>query len=112
MITVVYHRDLNRVTMEGHAQSAEIGQDLVCASASVLMYTLASFVENMKKARQAYSPTVVLKEGDALISCSPPNRYKGAVTLVFDSICAGFELLAHDYPDNISYEIRGKTNSI
>ena len=108
MIKVVYHRDLNRVTMEGHAKSGEEGHDLVCASASILCYTLASFVENMKKARQSYNPKVELNGGDALICCTPPNRYKGAVTLVFDSICGGFELLARDYPDNISYEIRGK----
>ena len=108
MIKVVYHRDLNRVEVQGHAKSGEAGHDLVCASASILVYTLSSFVENMKQARQAYSPTVLLKEGDALISCSPPGRYKGAVTLVFDSICGGFELLSKDYPDNISYEIRGK----
>ena len=108
MIKVTYHRDLNRVTVEGHAKSGEVGHDLVCASASILVYTLASFVENMKRAKQVYNPTVELKEGDALISCEPPNRYKGSVTLVFDSICGGFELLAKDYPDNISYEIRGK----
>ena len=108
MIKVVYHRDLNRVSVEGHAQSGEIGHDLVCASASILTYTLAAFVENMKNAKQVYNPKVELKEGDALIYCEPSNRYKGSVTLVFDSICAGFELLAQDYPDNISYEIRGK----
>lgn len=108
MIKVTYHRDLNRVTMEGHAQSGEEGHDLVCASASILIYTLASFVENMKGAGQVYNPTVELEDGDALVSCDPPNRHKGAVTLVFDSICGGFELLARDYPDNISYEIMGK----
>jgi uncharacterized protein YsxB (DUF464 family) len=108
MIKVIYHRDLNRVSVEGHAQSGEIGHDLVCASASTLTYTLAAFVENMKNAKQVYNPKVELKEGDALIYCEPPNRYKDSVTLVFDSICAGFELLAQDYPDNISYEIRGK----
>ena len=108
MIKVIYHRDLNRVTMEGHANSGEEGHDLVCASASILIYALASFVENMKGAGQAYNPTVELKEGDALISCDAPNKYKGAITLVFDSICGGFELLARDYPDNISYEIRGR----
>lgn len=108
MITVVYHRDINCVTMEGHAQSGEVGHDLVCASASILVYTLAAFVKNMKDARQVYNPTVELKEGDALISCNPPNKYRGSVTLVFDSICGGFELLARDYPDNITYEIRGK----
>lgn len=108
MIKVVYHRGLNRVEVQGHAQSGEEGHDLVCASASILIYTLASFVENMKVAKQVYNPKTDLKEGDALISCDPPNRYKGSVTLVFDSICGGFELLAKDYPDNISYEIRGK----
>ena len=108
MIKVVYHRDLNRVEVQGHAKSGEAGHDLVCASASILVYTLASFVENMKKARQSYNPKVELKDGDAVISCEPPNRYKGAVTLVFDSICGGFELLSKDYPENISYAIRGK----
>lgn len=108
MIKVTYHRDLNRVSIYGHAKSGEVGHDLVCASASILAYTLASFVENMERSKQVSHPTIELKEGDALISCEPPNRYKGSVTLVFDSICAGFELLARDYPDNISYEIRGK----
>lgn len=107
MTKVVYHRDRTRVDITGHAQSGEAGRDLVCASASILAYTLASFVENMKQARQAYNPTVDLREGDAVIACEPPSRYKGAVTLVFDSICGGFELLAKDYPDNISYEVIG-----
>lgn len=108
MIKVTYHRDLNRVEVQGHAKSGEVGHDLVCASASILVYTLASFILNMDRANQVYNPTANLKEGEALIYCDPPTRLKGSVTLVFDSICAGFELLARDYPDNITYEIRGK----
>ena len=105
MITITYHRDFNRVSIEGHALSGEVGHDLVCASASILTYTLAEFVKNMKEARQIAFPAIDLAEGHALIACNAPDRYKGAVTLVFDSICAGFELLARNYPDNISYEI-------
>ena len=108
MINVVYHRDLHRVSVRGHANSGEVGHDLVCASASILAYTLAVFVENMKAAGQVRYPTVELKEGDALIACDPPNRYNGSVTLVFDSICGGFELLAQQHPENISYTMRGK----
>ena len=107
MITVVYHRDLHRVSVTGHANSGEVGHDLVCASASIIAYTLAFFVENMRKAGQVRYPTIKLEEGDALISCDPPKRYKDTITLVFDSICGGFELLAQNNPDNISYEIRG-----
>ena len=108
MITVVYHRDLNRVSIEGHAYSGEKGQDLVCASASILAQTLASLVSNMQKAGQTRYPTIELSEGNALIQCNVSNRYKPTITFAFDSICAGFELLAQSYPDNISYEIRGK----
>ena len=107
MIKVVYHRDLNRVEVQGHAKSGEVGHDLVCASASILVYTLASFVQNLKQARQVYNPTTELKEGDALIYCDAPRKYKSSITLVFDSICGGFEILAKDYPDNISFEMIG-----
>ena len=108
MIKVTYHRHKNDVVVKGHADSGEIGHDLICASASILVCTLASFVENMKESGQVHEPIIVVEEGDAWISCDPPTHYKGSVTLVFDSICAGFELLARDYPNNISYEIIGK----
>jgi uncharacterized protein YsxB (DUF464 family) len=94
--------------MDGHAQSGEKGHDLVCASASILAYTLAQFVKNMNDAGQIRYPTLELTEGHTLIACSPPNRISNSVKLAFDTVCAGFELLARDYPDNISYEIRGK----
>ena len=106
MITVVYHRDLNRVTVEGHANSGEIGHDLVCASASILIYTLASFARNTSKAKQSHKLCVKLDNGDSEVSCKAKRGYKPAITLVYDSICAGFELLARSYPENISYEIR------
>lgn len=108
MIKVTYHRDLNRVTVEGHAGSGEKGRDLVCASASILVQSLAAFVENMKEARQTRYPTLILKEGDAVISCNAPNKYKYLVMIAFDAICGGFELLAQEYPEYVSYEIRGK----
>ena len=106
MITVTYYREDNRVIMDGHANSGPVGEDLVCASASILIQTLIAFVNNMKAAGQTKCPIVKLSDGHAFIECNAPKRYKSSVTLVFDSICAGFELLAHDYPDNISYEIR------
>lgn len=105
MIKVTYHRDINRVEVEGHAQSGEAGHDLVCASASILVYTLATFVENMKNAGQTKYPKVELTEGYALINCRTPIKYKNPVTLAFDTVCAGFDILAQNYPDNISYKI-------
>ena len=108
MIKVIYHRDRNRVSITGHARSGEAGHDLICASASILAYTLASFVMNAKETKQVYNPKTDLRDGDALISCDPPSKYKSSVTLVFDSICGGFELLERNYPANVSFEIVGR----
>lgn len=106
MIQAVYYRKYNRLTVEGHACSAEPGHDLVCASASVLAYTLAANVASMAEHGQARRPIIENAPGKTEISCNPVSRYKSVVALVFDSVCVGFELLAHDYPENISYEIR------
>ena len=106
MIQAIYYRSYNRLTVTGHANSAEPGHDLVCASASMLAYTLAVNVANMADAGQVRQPIIRNNEGDTEISCNPRHNLKNTVTLVFDSICAGFDLLAHDYPEYISYEIR------
>lgn len=108
MITVVYHRKFHLLTMKGHARSAEHGHDLVCASASILAYTLANAVANMAMNKeQIRAHKIELNEGKAEISCTAAYKYDAPITLVYDSICAGFELLASEHPDNISYELRG-----
>ena len=106
MIKAAYYRSYHRLTVEGHAQSGEPGHDLVCAAASALAYTLAGNVANMADAGQVREPCLKLVEGDTELSCSPRHNLKATVTLVFDTVCAGFSLLAHDYPAFISYEIR------
>lgn len=108
MIQVIYDRAKCDLKVNGHAGSGEVGHDLVCASTSILAYTLASFVKNMKEAGQVDDPLITFEKGDVWISCDPPRELKPAVILVFDAICGGFELLARDYHDNISYEKRGK----
>lgn len=106
MIKVVYERSQNKLTVEGHAYAGEPGHDLICASASILVYTLASFAKNTHKARQNKKLVIKLEEGHAEVSFKAKPRFKVALTLVFDAICAGFELLARNYPENISYEIK------
>ena len=107
MIQVIYHRKFHRMTMEGHARNAEPGHDLVCASASILAYTLAKNVLKLAAGGQIrLSPVVKLEEGNAEICVTPKSGFQSVVTLIFDSVCTGFALLANDYPENISYEVR------
>lgn len=104
MIKVTYNREKPCVTMEGHAGSGEKGHDLVCASVSILAYTLASLVESMDHGAQIQGATVELNDGGALISCEPIDNYSFPIKLMFDTICMGFEILAQEYPENVLYE--------
>lgn len=106
MIQVTYHRSYHRLTVEGHAQSGEPGHDLVCAAASSLAYTLAGNVANMADHGQVREPVMTMNPGAAEVGCNPATRYKATVTLVFDTVCVGFQLLAAHYPEYIAYEIR------
>ena len=76
MIQAVYYRRYNRLTVTGHAGAAEPGHDLVCASASILAYTLAANVANMADNGQVREPIIKTMEGDTEISCKPRHNLK------------------------------------
>lgn len=105
MIQVVYYRNYNRLTMEGHALADAPGHDLVCAGASALAYTLAANVGNMEANGQVKDVTVKLESGKAEISCRPRTKYTAIVARIFEAVCVGFEMLAASNPQYISYEI-------
>lgn len=107
MIDVIYYREHNRVTVNGHAKSDEYGKDLVCAAVSALTLTTAANVENLAAKNYVTAHTVKLDPGDAEISCIPRTRYRDSVKQIFMSVCAGFEVLANQYPDYIQYTVRG-----
>lgn len=107
MIEVIYYREHNRLTVQGHAVSDVYGKDLVCAAASALAMTLEANVGNMAAKNYVTAYTVRLDPGDAEISCNPRTRYRDSVKQVFMSVCVGFEILASKYPDYISYTVRG-----
>lgn len=108
MIHAVYHRQHHRVTVEGHAHSAEPGHDLVCAAVSILISSLAANAAHLEDGGQiSRNPVLRLESGDAEVWVIPRSRFSSVVTLIFDAICTGFDLLAGKYPEYISFEIRG-----
>lgn len=105
MVEITYHRKYNRLTAKGHAYSGEEGHDLVCAAVSALMLTMAGNVSVLSRNRSAREPSINLGKGDAEVSCKPIRRMGNVVTLMFDTVCTGFQLLADQYPEYISYKV-------
>ena len=79
--------------LEGHAGYAVEGQDIVCASASILAYTLASIVES-----SGVEYTIELAPGDSAIECECNDQVKSA----FAYTKVGYELLQQSYPQYVS----------
>ena len=83
------------VEVSGHADYAPKGQDIVCASVSILLYTLASAlgddVEDLK-----------LDTGDSRVTWKTTKRTNSVAAVINE----GFRLLANSYPHYVSYEFR------
>ena len=110
MITVKFIADMDKhmvaLALKGHAGQAEHGHDIVCASASILAYTVAQVVKAMEQHGDfEHKPIISLEEGDAMIvcRCSDPDNF-GELMHTFFVAHVGYSLLAHNYPEYVSLE--------
>ena len=98
--------------VNGHAGQAEIGKDIVCASASILAYTVAQIVTNMKSLGcLKKAPTVKMGKGDAVVTCHPKEEYMSEVEQTYLVVQTGYELLAHNYPQYVELTKFGKAKA-
>ncbi len=110
MVTITTKHNFAKMVLsieaKGHAGYAEAGKDIVCASVSTLMYTLAQSVKNMYElGTLADEPTINLTTGDACIKCRFDDYdffYEAFQN--FSLIGLGYSLLAHSYPQYVRLE--------
>lgn len=97
---------LIQMTLKGHAGQADHGYDIVCASASILAYTVAQIVKAMEQHGDLLGePTIELNEGDARILCRCREAdVFGELVHTFFVAHVGYLLLAHNYPEFVSLE--------
>ena len=95
MIKVTFTTEGEKLSLrlEGHAGYAVIGEDTVCASASILAYTLASIVDSFDEIESSIS----LTSGDATIECENNTCTRNA----FAYTKVGYALLAQNYPQYV-----------
>lgn len=104
MIDIRFDPKTFTLMMDGHADSVESGADLVCCSASTLFYTLA---QNLYEYHNGLEKPVRFKDnsGHGRISCQPKKEYRKTITVIYSTILNGFDALAKQYPENISFRI-------
>ena len=105
MITIEFKPDELKLTMKGHAQYDNSGNDIVCASASMLFYTLCQAITDSTEMMRK-STRIKNKSGDAEIHCYPKQKYKGIISRTYWTILEGFLLLAEHYPKNVEFVVK------
>lgn len=99
MIRVRYYPGEMRLRMDGHAGAGERGQDIVCAGASALMFTLIGAAEDVPE--YGMHAQINEKEASVEVRCYPDDKHEKRCRYLFDTIALGLGMLAEKYPDNI-----------
>ena len=111
MVKVTFEEINNNLILrlEGHAGQAEIGKDIVCASCSILAYTLAQFVKEAENDGQLKSPPLIkLESGDTVISCEPTNEILWGMHNMYLFAQMGYVLLSQNYPQYVELKPFGQ----
>ena len=113
MVKATFRSDTNSgvITLKvtGHAGAAEKGKDIICASASILAYTVAQIAKYMHSLGQLKKkPTIKLESGNATIVVKPRDKFYGEAMQSFFVAQVGYSLLAHNYPDYVGLTMFGE----
>ena len=111
MLKVTFEEKDNKLSLklEGHAGQADIGHDIVCASCSILAYTVAQIVKDAE-ARDLLKETAEIKldVGDGVIVCEPKEEAYAEIEYAYYVAKVGYNLLAHNFPRFVELKMFGK----
>ena len=100
MLTVEYFPRVPALSFTGHAGSGPVGEDLVCAGASALFFTLIGYLDRLD---EEFEPEV-FKYGDRInITLDPPIYLRHDARLLLGAFAGGFEMLGEKYPENVKF---------
>jgi uncharacterized protein YsxB (DUF464 family) len=100
MIHIFYERDRHFLTARGHANYAPVGQDIVCAAVSALLYALIIALREQEENGTCRVREIAFSKGWADIAA------EGAVDDAFALILGGLQQLQLRYPNCVSVEER------
>ena len=107
MIEIKFNPKELSLELSGHAGQAEKGKDIVCSAVSILFYTLCQAVIDSREMLEE-DAKVVIDDGNGFVSCKPKKPFLSAVQRTYWTVLTGFELLAEQYKEYISFDVDKK----
>lgn len=105
MIVATFKRDTDKgsisLSVTGHANAAKEGEDLICAAASMLAYTVAQTLQfSFEEGDLKEKPVIDISKGEAYVEAIPTDEGYALALHTFFVAQVGFSLLEHNYPDH------------
>ena len=100
MIQVRVHKQdgvISKVSLKGHAGTAEYGKDLVCAAVSAIMFGFCNALDQI-----AGNGEAVIRSN--LISAENIS-FEEKENVIFETLLVQLETVAEQYPDAVKIEI-------
>ena len=89
--------------VKGHAETAPKGADLICASATMLVYTVGQAMMFMYEQGQLEEkPHIKIREGKAIVVARPKEDFLAETLHTFWVAQCGAHTLACNYPEAVS----------
>ena len=92
---VITHKP-GRITINGHAGYAPIGQDIVCAAVSALVQTFLASVEELTQ-----DEIKALRDVQGQIQTIQYRNLTAQGQVLLDSFFVGIRMIADSYPSNL-----------
>lgn len=94
------------LTVTGHAEYSKNKEpDIVCSAISALVSTLGSKISELEEKNVfQMCPKIILESGNAVIKARVRETAKSKVQNYFELTAHGLELIALEYPENVSFE--------
>ena len=112
MIQITYRPSKKEVRIKGHAGYDEKGKDIICAGISVLFYTLCNALlkapDSWFKKKPEMADLLTSETGVSYVKCMPNEGYEEYITLMFETVLTGAELMATTYPDYVNLKVTQK----
>ncbi len=114
VVTSGYYEDRYFFEASGHACSEdkrmpsrsdmeENGEEaLACAAASILVLTAVEKIEKMQSEGAFLSSTITVEPGYAVFDLEVREEYIEELSVIFDTLLLGFELLEENYPECVN----------
>ena len=104
MVTIKIDTKTLELTAEGHANSAPMGEDLVCCAVSILLQTLCIWTEEQDKAGRLISLKEEIEPGHVYLNPQPYGWSRREILTAFCVIREGLKALAEQNENYIRME--------